>query len=92
MRGARPEAHLNGWRGVHENRATGRRETMLIDEARLESERSSRCLAQLCRNFNDDLARPVRRKGVKRTDQGPLQATRTDARPNRIRLNRRESA
>ena len=35
---------------------------MLIAEARVETERSSWCLVQLCRHFNDDLAQPVTRK------------------------------
>jgi hypothetical protein len=36
---------------------------MLIAKARIETEHSSRYLVQLCRHFNDDLARPVTRKG-----------------------------
>jgi hypothetical protein len=65
---------------------------MLIAGSCVETERSSRHLVQLSRHFSDDLARPVKGKEVKRADRRPLQTTHTDVRPNRIKLNRRESA
>jgi hypothetical protein len=38
--------------------ATGGKETMLIAEARVETERSSRYLAQPCRHFNHEAKAP----------------------------------